>query len=328
MESGKKKVCLGLDLGGTKLLVGEVDETGRVLRSRRYPSAIAEGARQTEVMEDVQRAVDEYLKEYSLTPGVDFEAVGMGMVGRVDPDNGLWLEIQKPRMETVKAAELLSSRYQVPCRIDNDVRSGAEAERRFGKAKNCKNYIYMNIGTGIGAAFVINGQMLTGAHFCGGEVGHNVVDMNSDVQCPCGRMGCVEALASGMGPHSRAVMLREQYPYTALVFPKEGRIDARDIFALAEQGDALCIKLADDAVKAVAGVLENFLWLADPEKVILGGGLVTDGRLLQRVRRIMTPMSARFLEDGIEMTGLDSDFVGLAGAAAVGMRALGSRGEM
>lgn len=320
MESGKRRVCLGLDLGGTKLLIGEVDETGKVLRSRRYPSAIAKGASQTEVMEDVQRAVDEYLSEYALTPGIDFEAIGMGMVGRVDPDNGLWLEIQKPRMETVRAEEILSRRYHVPCRIENDVRSGAEAERRFGKAKNCKNYIYMNIGTGIGAAFVIDGRMLTGAHFCGGEVGHNVVDRNSGVQCACGRMGCVEALASGMGLHSRAAALREQYPYTALVFPEEGRIDGRTIFALAEEGDALCIRLADDAVNAVAGALENFLWLADPDKVILGGGLVTDGRLLRRVRSVMTPMSTRFLKDGIEMTGLDSDFVGLTGAAAVGMR--------
>lgn len=321
----KKKTYLGIDLGGTKLLIGEVDEEGKVLRSKRYPSLIASGASQTEVMKDVVKCIEDYLKKYMLVPGEDFEAIGMGMVGRVDPEEGLWLEIQKPRMETVRSAEILSERFHVSSGIDNDVRSGAEAERRFGKAKGCDDYIYMNIGTGIGAAFVNHGQMLTGAHYCGGEVGHNVVNINSDVQCPCGRMGCAEALASGMGLHNRAVSLRQEYPYTALVFPEEGRIDGRKVFELAEKGDALCIRLADDAVKAVAGLLENFLWLADPEKIIMGGGLITDGRILERVQKLMSPMSTRFLKDGIEMTGLDSDFVGLVGAAAVGIRTLENR---
>lgn len=327
MSDQKKGVYLGLDLGGTKLLIGEVDEQGKVLRSKRYPSAIAAGATQTEVMESIKEDVDDYLEEYQLVPGRDFDAIGMGMVGRVDPGNGLWLEIQKPRMETVETARILSERYKVPCGIDNDVRSGAAAEQKFGKARGCKDFIYMNVGTGIGAAFVIDGKMLTGAHFCGGEVGHHVTDSGSDVQCPCGRMGCVEALASGMGLHERAVALRDKYPYTSLVFPETGRIDGRSVFVLADKGDALCMKLAQDAAKAVAETLSNFLWMVDPEKIILGGGLITDGRLVTRVQKLMSPMSVRFLKDGIEMTALDSDYVGLIGAAAVGMRALEDKEE-
>lgn len=321
-EKRKTGVCLGLDLGGTKLLIGEVDMRGKVLRSRRYPSAIAEGAGQTQVLENVMEQVDAYLQEYSLVPGKDFDGIGMGMVGRVDPAKGMWLEIQKPRMETVEAAGILARRYGVPCGIDNDVRSAAAAEQRFGRAKGCRNFIYMNIGTGIGAAFVIDGRMLTGAHFCAGEVGHHVTDSQSEVECPCGRMGCVEALASGMGLHERAVSMRGQYPDTALSFPARGRIDGRDIFILAEQGDPLCVRLAGEAAKAVAETLDNLLWLADPERIILGGGLITDGRLLGRVRGLMSPMATRFLADGVERTTLDSDYAGLIGAAAVAMRQL------
>ena len=316
-----KEVFLGLDLGGTKLLVGEVDSSGNVLRSRRYPSAIAAGAGQTEVMASVLACTDEYLKEYLLEPGLDFKAVGMGMVGRVDSANGLWLEIQKPRMETVDVVKILSGHYKIPCGIDNDVRSGAAAEQVFGKAKDCKNFIYMNIGTGIGAAFVIDGKMLTGAHFCGGEVGHHVTDSKSGMQCACGRMGCVEALASGMGLHDRAKALRGLYPYTALVFLESGRIDGRSVFELADRGDALCEVLAQDAAKAVAETISNLLWMVDPEKIIMGGGLITDGRLMERVKKQISPMAARFLKEGIEVTGLNSDYVGLIGAAAVGMRA-------
>ena len=326
MKREKEDVYLGIDLGGTKLLIGEVDGRGNVLRSERYPSAVASGADQREVMAQIIDSIDAYLEKYQLCPQQDLAAAGVGLVGRIDPRRGLWLELQNPRMETIVVKAMLSERYKVPCGTDNDVRSAAEAERRFGRAKGCRNYIYMNIGTGIGAAFVIDGHMLTGEHFCGGEVGHHVTDSRSEVQCPCGRMGCVEALASGLGLHNRAMSLRSQYPYTALQFPDTGRIDGRNVFALAEKGDALCMKLTEEAVRAVSQTLENLLWLADPEKVILGGGLVTDGRLIEMVRKQMSPMSVRFLADGIEITGLNSDYAGLIGAAAVGMRAAEEEG--
>lgn len=323
MDGIKKNVALGLDLGGTKLLVGEVDTEGKILRSKRYPSAIAAGAHQKEVLASVIEAVDDYIATYGLKSGEDFQAIGMGLVGRIDPFQGLWLEIEPTRCETVPVAKILSERYGVPAAIDNDVRCGVSAEMAFGQGKGSRNFIYMNVGTGIGAGFVINGQKLTGDHFNGGEVGHHVTDYNSDVQCPCGRMGCVEALASGMGLDARARALREKYPETKLNYPTEGRVNAGDIFRLADEGDPMCVMLAEDAVKALAETITNLLWVSDPDVFILGGGMVTDGWLLKRIKEKLNPSSIRFLNKGLVITQLDSDNVGLIGAGATGLLAVG-----
>ena len=318
-NTAKTPVALGLDLGGTKLLVGEVSASGEVLRKKRYDSAIASGAHQEEVMQSVLESVDDYIKTYDLEPGRDFLAIGMGMVGRIDPFNGLWLEIEPTRCKTVPAAKILSDRYGVPAFIDNDVRCGVSAEMAFGLGRGIKNFIYMNVGTGIGAGFVINGQKMTGAHFNGGEVGHHVANYDLEAPCPCGRNGCVEAVASGMGIDARARLLAPKYPDTRLTFPETGRINAGDVFKLAQEGDALCSKLTDDAVKALAETITNLIWVSDPEIFILGGGMVTDGYLLGRVREVLNPGSIRFLNKGIQITQLNSDLVGLIGAGATGL---------
>jgi predicted NBD/HSP70 family sugar kinase len=314
----KKPVALGLDLGGTKLLIGEVTAEGEILRSKRYPSQLYAGAQQDEIMDSVIESVDDFIKTYNLTPGKDFDAIGMGLVGRIDPFKGLWLEIEPTRVKTIPVVEILSKRYGVPAAIDNDVRCGVSAEMAFGLGKGSRNFIYMNVGTGIGAGFVVNGQKLTGDHFNGGEVGHTVPNYTSDVACPCGRLGCVEAIASGMGIEARANKLRSQYPDTKLTF-KDGKVDSREVFKLADDGDALCKLLADDAVKALAETITNLIWVSDPDVFILGGGLVTDGWLLARIKQQINPGSIRFLNKGLVITQLDSDKVGLIGAGATGL---------
>ncbi len=319
MENKKIPVALGLDLGGTKLLIGEVDAEGKVLRTKRYPSKIYAGATQQEVLDSVIESVDDYLATYGLKAGEDFQTIGMGLVGRINPFDGLWLEIEPTRCVTVPVAQILSERYGVPAAIDNDVRCGVSAEMAFGQGKGCRNFIYMNVGTGIGAGFVVNGMKLTGEHFNGGEVGHLVPNYTSDVQCPCGRYGCVEALASGMGLDARARNLRAQYPDTKLPFPEEERVNAGDIFRLADEGDALCTLLANDAVKALAETITNLLWVSDPDIFILGGGMVTNGWLLNRIKKELNPGSIRFLKKGLVITQLDSDLVGLIGAGATGL---------
>lgn len=323
MANKSTPVALGLDLGGTKLLIGEVTAEGEILRSRRYPSSVYAGASQDEIMLSMIESVDDYIKTYNITPGKDFQTIGVGLIGRIDPIKGLWLEIEPTRVKTIAAVEILSKRYGVPAAIDNDVRCGVSAEIAFGQGKGSKNFIYMNVGTGIGAGFVVNGKKLTGDHFNGGEVGHTVPNYTSDVECSCGRLGCVEAVASGMGIEARAMKLRDKYPDTKLEMTKEGHVDARKVFKLADEGDALCKLLADDAVKALAETITNLIWVSDPDVFILGGGLVTDGWLLKRIKEKLNPGSIRFLNKGLVITKLDSDNVGLIGAGATGLLASG-----
>jgi glucokinase len=309
--------CLAMDLGGTKLLIGEVDEEGNILRSKRYPSRIAENAGQREVLASVVDSVIDYVKTVGLARG-PIRALGMGAVGRVNNLDGVWLNIDPARAEAVPAAQILSERFGAPCTINNDVRCAVSAEQELGWGRKTRDYIYINVGTGIAAGTVIGGKVVTGASFHAGEIGHQVVS-GCDAECFCGRVGCVEAIASGIGMDRRARQLREAYPDTALAFPADGRCSVREIFSLADRGDRLCGLLARDAAGALAETIMDLVAMTDPDTVVLGGGVVADGWLLRKVREKLHSTHMRFVTNGVVLTELDPDYIALIGAAMEGI---------
>ncbi|MDC7287975.1 ROK family protein [Blautia schinkii] len=313
----RQEIVLGIDLGGTKLLIGEIDNNGNVLRSERYPTPLLETKTPQTAINKVLQIVSDYLQKFSLHPGVDFSGIGMGMVGRVDPQNGQWLAIAEEDSAPASAAEILSKYYGVPAAIDNDVRCGLAAELVFGSEKGCKNLIYLNIGTGIAAGFIIDGKVLNGAHFFGGEIGHLKADPHSEAYCTCGERGCVEAIASGIGLHTRAERLSPDYPDTKLrKAPDARRYQAKDIFALYDE-DALCRRLTDEAVAALAITIGNLACFSDPEKIILGGGIMNNQMFFEHVMKSLPQNSTRFLQKKIVRSELDCNYIGLIGAGAL-----------
>ena len=309
------KKCLALDLGGTKLLIGIVNEEGKILTSRRYPSLLAGGAKQPEIATYMIGCIDDFV---SSVPIEDVSCVGAGIVGRVDDGSGLWLEIEPGRCETVELAKLLNQKTRLPAAIDNDVRCALRAERIFGAGRGLSDFLYMNIGTGIAAAFVTGGAVIKGHSFNAGEVGHVAVDVFGDVKCPCGRRGCAEVIASGSGLDSCARALKRHFPDTLLSLPAKERVSAKAIFDLAEKGDALCIKLMGDAAEAAAALIMNLVWVTDPETVVLGGGIVSDARMFNAILSRLNAGSMRFVTGGIRLSALDPELTGLIGAAMCG----------
>jgi glucokinase len=310
--------CLAIDLGGTKLLIGEVDEEGRILRSKRYPSRIAAGDRQHEVLEAVAGATEDYLGTVGLAHG-PLRAIGMGAVGRVDNKEGIWLNIDPVRADTVPVARILSERFGATCTINNDVRCAVSAEEELGWGRQTRNYIYINVGTGVAAAFVIGGKVMTGASYHAGEIGHQGIS-GMKAQCFCGRAGCVEGLASGLGLDWRARLLHAEYPDTALAFPEGERCSVKEIMDLAGRGDPLCALLVKDAAIALADSIMNLVSVTDPDTVVLGGGVVADGRLLAAAKERLHPTPMRFVANGVVLTKLDPDNIALVGAAMEGLR--------
>ena len=309
--------CIALDLGGTKLLIGIVSMNGQILYSKRYPSLLAEGKTQSEMADFMLSC----LADFAIgAPMEDVSCIGAGVVGRVDDEAGLWLEIEPGRCETVALSKLLTDKTGLPCRIDNDVRCALRAERIFGAGRGLNDFVYMNIGTGIAAAFVSGGQVIRGHSFNAGEVGHVSVDAFGAVKCPCGRYGCAEAIASGSGLDSRARTLFGAYPDTLLRLPEKSRVSAKEIFDLAEEGDSLCKRLMDDAAEAAAALIMNLVWVTDPEAVVLGGGIVSDRRMLQAVLSRLHEGSMRFTGGGVRLSTLDPELTGLIGAAMCGFQ--------
>lgn len=308
---------LGLDFGGTKLLVGEVDNTGHIIGRKTYTTGYV----------NQQAAVDiikSSLSDFLCTVGTGERrpaAIGIGMIGRVDSEHGQWLQIDPQRSHPVDLAAHIRATFGLPCYLANDVKSATCAEQCWGHGCDSDNFVYINIGTGIAAGTVINGRQTIGSHFNAGEVGHTQVGVHTGIKCGCGRTDCVEAIASGTGFDACARMLHASYPDTKLALPElaDARVDVREIYALARTGDRLCLHLVDNAAQAIANLIMNLVRVTDPDTVVLGGGIVSDPYMYDKIISRLHPGTMRFVSNGVVLTRLNPAHIGLLGAAAIAM---------
>lgn len=310
----KVQTFLSMDLGGTKLLIGEVNKKGEILQSKRYSTGYNN---QDQIITAIYEALDDYIDSCGFV-GTPI-AGALGLVGSVDYEKGIWLAMDHTKNTNIPLASMLTSRLGFPMLIDNDVRSALTGELIFGYGRNSQNFIYMNVGTGIAASIVSNGKIIRGANHNAGEIGHTVVSADSDVLCSCGRIGCVEALASGKGIAARLKkLLIEGVENTALSLPKDDSdIDIANVFNLAESGDPLCTQILEEAAQALASTIMNLVRASDPDIFILGGGVVSDGKMLKKLQPYLTASAIRGLRHGIVLSSFSAEEVGLIGAGAI-----------
>lgn len=307
---------LGLDFGGTKLLVGEVNCQGQILGQKSYTTGYVN---QQSAVDLIKASLADYLRTVG-TANRTPKAVGIGLIGRVDTSTGQWLQIDTNRSENLNMGEIISSEFGIDCFIANDVKSATVAEQCWGYGRESDNFIYINIGTGIAAGCVVGGRLITGSHFNAGEVGHTQVGIHTGIKCGCGRTDCVEAIASGIGFDGCARLLASDFPDTALKIPSEGtRIDVRDVYALYRSGDSLCSLLVENAATAIANLIMNLVRVTDPDTVVLGGGIVSDPMMFSLILERLHAGTMRFVTNGVVLTRLDPARIGLLGAAAVAM---------
>ena len=307
---------LGLDLGGTKLLIGEVDRYGNILRYKHYDSGFFN---QRAAFTIIQNSLDDYIASVGWV-GEKPLSMGVGLIGRVDPNSGVWLQIDPHRTETIALAQELSQRYGMPCRIDNDVKSATRAERVWGVGQFSKNFVYINVGTGIAVGTVVNGRQIRGSHFNAGEAGHMRVGVNVGIRCACGRTDCVETITSGSGIDSCARFLKDRYD-TKLTIPETNgyRVKVSEVVDLCRQGDPLCTVLVGNAADGIANLIMNMVRITDPDTVVLGGSIVANEYIFDCILSALNQNTMRFVTNGVVLTKLNPQFIGLLGAAAVAM---------
>jgi glucokinase len=308
---------LAVDLGGTHIRLGEVTPDGEILNIKSYPS---DTTTQEIALEQMIQAIEEYRRTVPFIAQEQL-AIGIGVVGRVDHKRGIWLEIEPGKSRETNVKQVIEKRFGLPCGIDNDVACATKSEQRLGWGTVSDHFIYLNIGTGIAAGFVVDGQCMEGSHFNAGEIGHMVVALDSDVVCGCGRKGCVERLASGLGMHERILALKHDYPDTTLYMKEGERVSAQSIFEAAEAGDELCTKVAETAAEAMASAIMNLVRVSDPDTIVLGGGLAENSYFVNSIKNNLNPRTMRFVTNGLVRTKQTTAHVGLVGAALVGLDA-------
>ncbi len=306
---------LALDMGASKLLIGEVNTDGKILNYKRYETGYMDQKTASSI---IKRSLEDYITTQGWFNGQRPVSMGIGLIGWVDNANGIWLQIDSTRTQPTHLADDLSELYSIPCYIDNDVKSATRAVRRWGYGKESDNFIYINIGTGIAAGFVANRALVRGNHNGAGEVGHTDVGVNIGIKCDCGRSNCVKLIAGGSGFDLSARFLRKIYK-TSLYIPKDKniKVDVKEVYFLARQNDELCVKLVENAAQGIADLIMNLVRITDPDTVVLGGGIVSDNFLFPKILEKINKTTVRFVSNGIVLTQLDVNFAGLLGAATV-----------
>jgi glucokinase len=277
-------MLLALDFGGTKLtaavkLFGE--EIWRAHERVLSPAgADAEG--------DIQAMFN---LAHKLLAGVTPLAIGVSFGGPVNFATGtVRLSHHVPGWENTPLSEMLENEFGAPARVDNDANVAALGEHRYGAGKGFSNLLYITVSTGVGGGWILNGQPWRGWEGMAGEIGHIVVDPTGPL-CLCGKHGCVERLASGpyMAQNSRSLM--QENPDRGSVLHQIcngdlGSITGEFVSLAASQGDGLAWEVLEKGAWAIGRAVGNTANLINPQRFILGGGVVKSGhRYWEVIRR-------------------------------------------
>ena len=275
-SSRTRAPVLAVDLGGTHLRVAAVSEDGAVVARRHVRTPLDEGAdavvaRASELLRDVEAGL-------TTVERGRLRGVGVSAPGPLDPRSGVLIDPPNlgPTFRAFRLAEALADATGRRTFVERDTLVAALAEGRFGAAQGSGDYLYLTVSTGVGGAIVSAGHLVTGPDGTAGELGHLPVDLDGP-QCGCGAVGHLEAIASGTGiaRAARRAVDSGSAPalaaYAARRAPAE--IEAADVAAAEEAGDATAAAILDYARRAFAAVVVGLVDVFDPDLIVVGGGV-------------------------------------------------------
>ncbi|BCV20653.1 ROK family protein [Moorella sp. Hama-1] len=320
--SEKGSYVLGVDLGGTKIAFGLVDQAGQVVKDLIVPTCPGEGA-----MGVIQRIIAG-LRQVAAAAGDRQGIKGIGIVvpGVLDVDSGRVVLASNLNWRDVPISAILEKELNLPLFLENDARAAAWGEKCFGQGRRVEDLLYIAIGTGIGGGLILGGRIYRGHHGNAGEIGHMVIDPEGPL-CGCGNRGCWEALASGRAIANRAAaLLAAGRPSSLGALAGRGEeVTALHVATAAAAGDELALEVMGEAARYIGLGIASLVTIFDPELVVLGGGVSRNGSLLlatvtRVVRQRALPPAAGDVQIVLSTW---PEMAGVVGAAAVAFSRLG-----
>lgn len=317
---------IGVDLGGTNIAVGLVDEDGNIILKQSVPTLNHRVAE--EILTDMADLVNSVI-ENSGVDKKDIKSVGIGTPGATNSDTGVVLYANNLGFKNVEMGKFIADRVGLPTYIDNDANCAALGEAQFGATKGVDSSVTITLGTGVGAGVIIDGKIFNGFNHVASELGHTVINFDG-VQCNCGRKGCLEQYASATALIRQTKEAYAENPQSKLLdyakVPGDiNTVNARTAFDAMRAGDEVAKAVCEKYIEYIAIGLANVINALQPEVIALGGGVANEGEnILAPIRAMIKNMTygPNISEEDLPRTKLVKatlgNDAGIVGAAMLG----------
>jgi glucokinase len=279
---------VGVDLGGTKIELGLIDPQNKIVARKKIPTNAEEGPQAA--VERMAAVVGEFRRH--LPEGEGIASLGICCPGPLDHEEGVLINpTNLPKFYNVPLRQMLSDRLNIPISLEHDAKAAGLGEFYYGAGRNEQSMVFTVIGTGVGAAIIMNGQLIRGVKNFAGEVGHATVDRKGE-SCACGSRGCLETYISGPWLARRYLRLLEQEKRT--VRAPDAPITGETVACLARDGDPLAMEIMTEAGEALGIAVATMAMILDIELYVFGGSVPKCGdTLLEPARRTVPRYSFR-----------------------------------
>ena len=314
---------LGIDLGGTNIAVGLVDENLEIVLKDSVKTLTSRPT--SEIIDDMASLCKSLVERAGITFD-EVEYLGVAAPGSIDPVNGIVRYSNNVKMSNYPLADELRSRLPIrKVYLENDANAAALGEAKAGAGKGYSNLVMITLGTGVGGGIVIDGKLYSGFNHCGAELGHTVIEVDGRV-CSCGRKGCFEAYSSATGlvNMTKEKMTEDENSLMwKLVNNSLEKVNGRTAFDAAKKGDESGLAVVNMYIKYLACGLTNLVNIFQPEVLCIGGGVCGEGDyllkpLVEIIRKSEYGAENQTNFSQIKIAELGNN-AGIIGAAALGL---------
>lgn len=280
---------LGIDLGGTNIVAGVVDEEYNIVAKASCKTDVPRPEK--EICDSMAEVALEAIKNANISID-DVESIGIGVPGAVNPETGIIEYSANLFFHNWSIVEMMEERLNTKVKIENDANAAALGEYLAGSAKGAKNAIAITLGTGVGGGIIIDGKIYSGSNFAGAELGHMVI-VKGGKECACGRQGCWEAYASATGlinlTKEKILTEKPEFSYMLKLCDDDiSNVSGKTAFDAMAAGDPIAKQVVEEYISYLATGVINIINIFQPDVLCVGGGVSNQGEnLLAPLRAIV-----------------------------------------
>lgn len=271
------KYYVGIDLGGTNIVAGVVDENYKIVAKASTKTNCPRPEK--EIADDMAKMALQAVENAGLA--IDqIEWIGIGTPGIANSETGIIEYSNNLGFKNTPMVKYISEVIDKPVFIENDANAAAYGEYVAGAAKGAKNAVCITLGTGVGGGIIVDGKIYSGSNFAGAEIGHTVIEVDG-AQCSCGRKGCFEAYSSATGLIRMTNEAIAEHPESLMAkMSEKAKVTARTSFDAMRDGDKCAKVIVDKYIKYLAAGITNTINIFQPDVLCIGGGVCNEGDAL------------------------------------------------